>query len=199
MSKILYSATSPYSAKVRMAAAYCGYEFQSIDTNTTKPEQYLLDVNPLAKIPVLITDQGVSIYDSRVITQFLNRESKGQLFPRSGVRRTEAEQLEALCDGICDSALAIVYEGRMRPEEFQYSGWIERQWSKVERALVLLDANMPGLPARIHAGHLAMRAMIAYLGIRFAGQWEKQNTKLLNWAKRFDAKFPELAAYCPKP
>lgn len=198
MPKIFYSPASPYSAKVRMAATYCGVSFESVLTETNTAPDWLLQANPLGKIPVLVTDDGDAIYDSRVITQYLNRENKGVLFPRNAAKRLQAERLEALCDGICDVLLAHVYERRMRPEEIIHQPWLDRQWSKAERGLDLLLAQTPNLPAKPHGGHLAFRATLAYLALRFDGKWERGRTKLVRWAKRFDEKFPDLAALLPK-
>src|SRR4030095_9781249 len=99
------------------------------------------------------------------------------MFPRNAAKRLEAEQLEALADGVCDCLLAIVYERRFRPEEKIHQPWIDRQWEKAPRALELLIANPPKLPKSIHVGHIAVRAMIGYLDLRFAGKWEKGRTK----------------------
>ena len=197
MPRILYSPASPYSAKVRMAAAYAGIACEAVVVDTNTDPALLVDNNPLGKIPVLLTDDGEAVYDSRVITQYLNRISGNALFPRNAAKRLDAEQLEALADGIADCLLAHVYERRFRPEERIHQPWLDRQWSKVERSLDHLVSNMPKLPAKITAGHIALRALIGYLALRFAGKWEKGRSKLVRWAKKFDEKFPGLVAYVP--
>ncbi|WP_274629388.1 glutathione S-transferase [Arvimicrobium flavum] len=197
MPRLLYSPPSPYSAKVRMAAAHAGIAVDAVVTDTNAQPPELTAANPLGKIPVLIADDGQAIYDSRVITQYLNRESGGKLFPRNAAKRLEAERLEALADGICDVLLAHVYERRMRPEDKIHEPWLEKQWSKAVRGLDALCADMPKLPLRITAGHIALRATIGYLDLRFAGKWERGHTKLKRWAARFDQKFPELATLVP--
>ena len=75
MPKLLYAPASPYSAKVRMAAAYAGMPLDAVivDTNQRPPE--LIQANPLGKIPTLLTDDGEAVFDSRAITQYLNRVS----------------------------------------------------------------------------------------------------------------------------
>src|SRR3954467_3737455 len=132
MLKVLYSPASPYSAKVRMAAAYAKLPLEGtlVDTNA-KPAD-LIDSNPLGKIPVLLTDDG-AVFDSRAITQYLNRLSGSALFPRSLGKRLEAERLEALSDGICDCLLAHVYERRFHPEEKIHQPWLDKQWEKAAR------------------------------------------------------------------
>src|SRR5690606_15012678 len=137
-------------------------------------------------------------FDSRAITQYLNRISGNALFPRNAARRTEAERLEALADGLSDCLLAHVYERRFRPEEKVEQSWLDKQWSKSERALDYLVANPPKLPKKITAGHIALRAALGYLELRFSGKWERKRSKLVRWVKRFDEKFPELAGLAPK-
>lgn len=198
MAVVYYSPASPYSAKVRLAAAWCNIpvEAKLVDTGADPAE--LLAANPLGKIPVFITDDGKSIYDSRAITQYLNRISGGALYPRNADKRLESEMLEALADGICDCLLAHVYERRMRPEDKIHQPWLDKQWSKATRALDLLAANPPKLTKKANGGQIALRAALGYLALRFDGQWEKGRSKLTRWAKRFDERFPELAELLPR-
>ena len=197
MAKVLVSSASPYSCKVLMAAAYARIPLQAVPVETSDPPAELLNANPLGKIPVLIADDGETIFDSRAITQYLNRQSGNKLYPRNPAKRTDAERLEALADGIADCALAHVYERRSRPEEIVHQPWLDKQWGKVGRALDALDAEPPRLGRKITGGHIALRAVLGYLDLRFAGKWEKGRGKLKRWAARFDEKFPELKSLLP--
>jgi glutathione S-transferase len=193
--KILYSPASPYSNKVRMGARYAGIKAESVltDTNANPPE--LISNNPLGKIPTLITPEGKAIYDSRAIMHFIDRETRGKLYPRNAEKRTEVEMLEALCDGICDSLLAIVYEKRFHPPEKVHQPWIDKQWEKVVRGLDYLNANLPKTGAKLHAGHFALAAMLRYIELRFAGEWQKGRPKLKNWPQKFEKFFPDYAQF----
>ncbi len=197
MPKVLYAPASPYSAKVRMAAAYAGIPLEAIKVDTAAEPAELIGANPLGKIPVLITDEGEAIFDSRAIIQYLNRVSGGRLLSRSSARRTDAERLEALADGIADCALAHVYERRSRPEDMVHQPWLDKQWAKVVRGLDYLNANPPKFGKKPTAGHIALRATLAYLDLRFVGKWEKGRGRLRRWAARFDEKFPELKSLHP--
>lgn len=198
MPRLLYASASPYSAKVRMCAAHAGVTLEAVIVDTNAPTPELLSANPLGRIPTLITDDGVAVHDSSVITQYLNRVGSTALFPRNAGKRLEAENLESLADGLCDCLLAHVYERRFRPEELVHAPWLDRQWEKVTRTLDAINANPPKLPARINAGHIAMRACLGYLDLRFAGKWDRGRSRLKRWAKRFDDKFPELVPYLPR-
>ena len=196
--KILYSPASPYSAKARMAAQFTGLPFESeiVDTNT--PPDILVGNNPLGKIPVLLTDAGDAVFDSRSITRYLDRESGGKLFPVDPAARTRAEVLEALADGITDSLVAHVYERRFRPEEKVHQPWLDRHWAKVARGLDHLQANPPSLAEGLNAGHLALAATAGYLALRFAGQWEERWPWVSAYLASFESAFPAFPDYRPQ-
>jgi glutathione S-transferase len=177
MTRILMSSASPFANKVMAAAAHAKIPFEAVVVDTNADPALLVDANPLGKIPVLLTDEGEAVYDSRVITQYLNRVSGNALFPRNAGKRLEAERLEALADGIADCLLAHVYERRFRPEEKIHKDWLDRQWSKVERGLDHLNGNLPRLGKKAHVGHIALRCMLAYNTLRFGSGWGARPTK----------------------
>lgn len=197
MAVILYSPTSPFSAKVRMAAAWCGVAAESRIVDTAAQPSELIAANPLGKIPVFINDEGKAIFDSRTITQHLNRVSGNVLFPRNADRRLQVEQLEALADGISDCLVAYAYELRKRPAEKVHQPWLDTQWEKAMRGLDHLEASLPRLGKKPDCGQIALRAMLGYINLRFEGKWERGRPKLKRWVKSFDERFPSLAALVP--
>ncbi|MCI9865936.1 glutathione S-transferase [Rhizobium skierniewicense] len=191
--ELLYSPASPYSAKVRMASRYLDIGITDIKVDTSAEPSTLLDNNPLGKIPVLLLDDGGSIYDSVAIMHYLDRVSGGKLYPKKHDKRTEAEVLEALCDGIMDCLIAIVYERRSRPENLVHQPWIDKQWSKVVRGLDYLNANLPKTGKKLHGGHFALAATIGYLDLRFAGEWAAGRKTLADWPEKFGKRFTAYA------
>ncbi|MCM2292081.1 glutathione S-transferase [Allorhizobium sp. BGMRC 0089] len=196
--KLLYAPASPYSSKVRMAARHVGITLEEIKVDTNANPAELVENNPLGKIPTLITDEGQAIYDSRAIMQYLNRVSDGGLYPKKAEKRTEAEVLEALADGITDCLLAIVYEKRSHPPEKVHQPWIDRQWEKVTRGLDHLNANMPKTGKKLNGGHFAMAGLIGYLMLRFPGEWEDGRVELTAWPARFAEKFEQYQTLRPQ-
>jgi glutathione S-transferase len=197
MPKLFSSPASPYSAKVRMAAVHAGFALDVVPVIATEDPAALHHANPLGKVPTLVLDDGAAIYDSRVITQFINSHGNGALFPKNALKRLATLQREALADGICDCLIAYMYEIRLRPEDKRMASIMDRQLAKAMRGLDALCAGKLPVPARIDCGHIAVRAMIGYLDLRFAGKWEKGRGKLKRFAAAFDAKFPELARQLP--
>lgn len=195
--RLLCSSTSPFSSKVRMAARHLGIKLEEIRVDTNAGPALLVDNNPLGKIPTLLTDDGDAIFDSRAIMHYFDRQ-EGGLYPSKKGKRTEAEVLEALCDGTMECLLSIVYERRLREPEKQHQPWIDRQWTKASRSLTHLDAEPPKIGKKLHAGHFALAALIGYLQLRFEGQWEADHAELINWASKFEKHFPDYPAMKPQ-
>jgi glutathione S-transferase len=152
-----------------------------IDAGTTP-----LAHNPLGKIPVLEREGGPALYDSRVITRYLDDLFQAGLYP-SGARLWESLTLEATADGILDAAILMVYETRVRPEEKRFDAWVEGQWGKVERALNALEARwMSHLHGPMDMGQIAVACALGYLDFRHgARNWREGRPLLAAWEAVF--------------
>jgi glutathione S-transferase len=199
MPRLLYSPASPYSAKVRMAAAWLGLDIEAVPVNTNDEPALLIDNNPLGKIPTLVLDDGTALFDSRAIMQELDRMSGRRLYPRNAVKRMETERLEALGDGICDCLLAHVYERRFRPEDKVHQPWLDLQARKVARGLDWLNDNAPRVTTKLNGGQFAVAAMLGYVDLRFADlNWRRDRPKLKRFEDRFAKAFPDYATMRPQ-
>lgn len=195
--KLLVAPASPYSSKCRMAARHLGLKVEEVRTDTGAEPAELIENNPLGKIPVLVREDGNGIYDSVAIMHYFDRLSEGELYPKKDEKRTEAEVLEALADGITDCLIAIIYEKRFHPAEKVEQSWIDKQWKKVTRGLDYLENNLPKTEKKLHGGHFALAAMIGYLDLRFSGQWSEGRPNLVAWQDKFSALFPHYAEMKP--
>ncbi|MFM2121390.1 MAG: hypothetical protein RL722_2858, partial [Pseudomonadota bacterium] len=118
--KLYFSPTSPYVRKCLVVARELGVDgqIQLIGSNAhpVKRDQSIVAANPLGKVPVLVTDEGRALYDSRVICEYLDaRYGAGRILPASGEARWNVLTLQALADGMLDAALLVRYEQIARP------------------------------------------------------------------------------------
>lgn len=191
--KLYHSAASPYVRKVVVLLHELGKadEVELIDVQTTAfaSDSGLAASNPLAKLPSLVRDNGTTLYDSRVITTFLNDLYGGKMYPE-GTSRWETLTLEATGDGIMESAVSMAYEMRLRPEEMQYGDWIEAQWQKVARAISVLNARwISHLSGPMDMGHISVACALSYVDFRHgARNWRAGNAALAEWHERFDSR-----------
>src|ERR1700729_3222548 len=142
------SPPSPFGRKARIAISLLGFDSDvKIEAaDPTDANDSVRQQNPLGKIPVVIDDDGVAYYDSRVILDYLDdRAGGGKIVPRDAKARLAALRLQALCDGILDASILTVYEARWRPAEHHVEKWVEHQIGKVTRGLKVLEAAPPEL------------------------------------------------------
>jgi glutathione S-transferase len=190
---------SPFGRKVEIALSLLGLADVAIEaTDTMDAGSSLRQQNPLGKIPVLIAEDGEAYYDSRVILEYLDeRAGGGKIIPRAAAQRFPALRLQALCDGILDASILIVYEGRWRSPDKHEPKWLTHQAGKVERALAYLEAAPPALAAAgelPHVGQIALACALGYRDLRFGGTWRKDHPRLVAWLDAFAARVPAFAA-----
>lgn len=185
------SPASPFGRKIKIAIAELGLEgrVEIVLADTNDPNEPLRRQNPLGKIPTLVLEGGATLFDSRVIAEYLDHlAGGGRLFP-AGEDRFAQLRLQALADGICDAALLQVYEVRFRPEGGRNAAWVENQAGKVARALASLDAAPPAYD-RPRIGEIALACALGYLDLRFDGSWRPGHPALVAWLAAFAAKVP---------
>ena len=185
------SPASPFGRKVKMAASVLGLldRIEIVPADTNDPAEPLRQQNPLGKIPTLVLEDGTTLFDSRVIVEYLDHLAGGSIFP-AGNERFVQLRLQALADGLCDAALLQVYETRFRPEEGRNAAWVANQAGKVSRALATLEAAPPALPDKPRIGEIALACALGYLDLRFAGAWRADHPRLVAWLEAFAAKVP---------
>jgi glutathione S-transferase len=191
------TAASPFARKVRIAVSVLGLadKIEVRETDLNDPADSIRVQNPLGKIPALILGDGTVYYDSRVIAEYLDHlAGGGRIIPREAKARFEALRLQALCDGILDASLLIVYENRYRPADKHVQSWLDRQADKVTRGMAALEAAPPQLTPVPDIGQITLACLLGYRDLRFGGTWRKDYPRLLAWHDRFAAQVPSFAA-----
>jgi glutathione S-transferase len=193
---------SPYGRKVKIAAEMKGVtgdiKIEQADTNLpVNPD--LRAQNPLSKIPVLILANGLQIYDSPVICEYLDSlKPAPALFPNSGDARWKTLTMGALGDGIIDAAITMVYERRFRPEAKVEQAWLDRQQVKIDGALAVLEASPPTWSGAPDYGHLTVAVALGYLDFRHEGKWRAKHPKMVAWLDQFAAAVPAFGKTKPQ-
>ncbi len=182
--KLCYSPTSPYVRKVLIVAIETGQDgrIERVPTNVWAADSEIARYNPLGKVPTLITDKGMTLFDSPVICEYLDANHAGaKLFPANGEGRWRALRQQAIADGILDAAILARLESN-RPQERQSQDWIDRQKRAVGRAMDLLEAEAETLNGPLTIGQIAVGCACGYLDLRFAAdRWRQSRPRLAAW------------------
>lgn len=192
------SPPSPFGRKVKIVASLLNLtdRIEIVPTDTSAPDDAIRTVNPLGKIPALTLEDGTTLFDSRVIVEYLDwLAGGGKIIPVEPKARFQALRLQALADGVMDAALLQVYETRLRSEGERSARWVELQAGKVARGLDAVEADPPAAAPRI--GNIALACALGYLDLRFEGAWRRSRPVLVEWLDQFRAETPAYDATAP--
>jgi len=187
--KLYYSAASPFVRKCLVVAHELGLRdrIETIPANAhpVTRDPALLGVNPLGQVPTLVLDDGSTLYDSRVICDYLNTLAGGEIIP-GGDARYAALREEALADGVTDAALLTRYETFARPEALRWAEWIAGQLDKVACGLASLEPRASDFGDRVDIGTIAWACSLGYLDFRFASlAWRDRHPNAAAWFEWF--------------
>lgn len=197
--KLHVSPSSPYARKVRVAVRELGLE-DRIEETITIPWDEGADAamrNPAGKVPVLITDDGGSLFDSPVICEYLDSlGGRAPLFPPAGPARWAALRRQALADAMLDAMVARRVEDA-RPGDADSEYWIDRHWAAAQRCIDEMERTLPDGGKPIDIGDVAVAVALAQILFRFGGQdWRPSRPGLASWFEEI-ARRPSFAATRP--
>lgn len=201
--KLICSLTSPYARKIRIVLAEKKIDFDLVlDSPWTEGNQVSIH-NPLGKVPVLVLDDESTLFDSRVIAEYLDTVApNNRLIPASGRERIAVKRWEALADGVLDAAVAAFLESR-RPDGERSPSWIERQRIKVNQALKAMSEDLGEQPwchgTSLSLADIAVGCALGYVSFRLGDiRWAGQYANLTQLYERLMQR-PAFAETVPPP
>jgi glutathione S-transferase len=200
--RLYHTTTSPFVRKVMVVAHELGLA-ERIETVflrpvPTKADAVLSKDNPLSKIPALIADDGVALYDSPVICEYLQSLGEKKLVAPSGPERWRALRQQALCDGILEAAILVFYERTTRPKELHWEAWIEGQSEKARQGLDALEREVGTFPREVDLAQICAGVTLGWLEFRGPlGDVRAGHGALFAWYERFKER-PSMIATVPR-
>ncbi|MYN14738.1 glutathione S-transferase [Pusillimonas sp. TS35] len=195
--KLIGSLTSPFVRKVRVVMAEKKLDYEFVLENVWAEDTHIQAHNPLGKVPCLLMDDSGSLFDSRVIVEYLDTLSPvGRLIPQPGRDRAAVKCWEAIADGVLDAAVAINIELNRRPAHLRSDDWVARQRGKISAALDSMDKSLDDQPfcmgVNFSLADVAVGCALGYLDLRFPDlDWRSQYANL----RRLDEKLQDRPSF----
>jgi glutathione S-transferase len=157
---------------------------EKIPSNPHESPADLVADNPLSKVPCLVTDDGLSLFGSQLICEYLDSIGEAlPLFPGHGPARWRALKYQSLGDGILDAAVPCRGE-QGKPQEAARDAQIARFKAAISRAVDALEADPPH--KHVDIGSITVACALGYLDFRFAAdRWRNGHPKLAAWYEAF--------------
>lgn len=187
--KLIASLTSPFARKVRIVLAEKRIECELVVDVPWEPATCVSEYNPLGKVPVLLLEDGNTLFDSRVIVEYLDTLTPvAHLIPVTGRERIHVKRWEALADGVTEAAVAVFLE-RKRPEAQRSPEWIVRQEGKVFKGLEAMSEELGDKVwcsgESYNLADVAAGCTLGYLAFRFPEiEWRQAHPNLAKLADK---------------
>lgn len=138
---------SPFTRRVAVSLRLLGLPCEHRPLSAWDAFEEVRAVNPLARIPALILDDGEVLYDSNAIVDYIDQLVGPELAltPPSGAARRRVLRFVALALGVTDKVVAVVYEQAQHKPEQVSEGWIERCEKQARSGLAALESENPTL------------------------------------------------------
>src|SRR5258705_8260027 len=182
--KLTFSPGSPFARKVRIAAIELGLidKIELIPTTLApaQPNEEYSRINPVKKLPALITDNGEVIVDSFVIVEYLDHlAGSGKLIPASGTLRWKVKSDHSLLQGMLDSMLLCRYEKMVRPEPLRWQPGLDYHWNRAGNGMAHFQKQPGRLSRPLAFARIAPPCDLGYADFRFADcGWRKAYPRL---------------------
>jgi len=189
---LLYQTHSPFARKALVFALECGLddriEVIHQETSPTNRNDRVFRANPLGKVPVLILPDGMALFDSDVICEYLDSlHTSRKLIPVAGTERWQVLRLQALAQGICDAGVAYRWETNRRPENLRYPPLAEGQKTKLIEAFDYLENELdPKAP--LNGGQIALATGLDWIAFRELADFKTDRPRLSQWYEDFCAR-----------
>lgn len=200
--KLVTVPSSPFGRKVAVVASELGLlnRIEVVHDNPWKPDTRVPELNPVGKVPVLVAEDGLVLYGSSVISEYLDSrvDQSHRLFPAAGPARWLALRRQELADQATEAFVAVRLE-RNRPTGEQSPGWIKRKLAVLSRCLDALDEEAFRSDDVPTIGHVAVGVLLGHLDFRRTAEdvdWRSERARLAAWYETF-AQRPSMTSTRP--
>jgi glutathione S-transferase len=161
--KLVGQYDSPFVRRVGISLRVLGFEYEHDTRSIFGDFEAMRALNPLARIPFLVRDDGNVLVDSAAILDWLDQQvgSERALVPRDGAARTRALQVMALACGAIEKIGAACYERVVRPSQYRWPEWIARCRTQGMGAVELLAQET--WPAKLDQAQITTACMVRHI------------------------------------
>ena len=136
---------SPFVRRVAISMRLLGVEYQHVNQSVLAGYSDFRSINPLAKAPTLICDDGEMLIDSTLIISHIETIAGRSLMPEQVEDQRRALQLIGVALVTMEKVAQRIYELKMRPAELQHEPWLARLTQQLGEGLDWLENAVAGV------------------------------------------------------
>lgn len=183
--KLYGSPTSPYVRKARVLIHEKSMPVEFVVEDPWTEDSPIVARNPLSKVPVLEIGPDSYMFESTLVSHYLDHTDGKSLTPRDPAGYWQSQWWQSLGQGIIDAGIARILEIR-RPEDKQMAEKIAREEKRIARAIELAEKTIKEgseflIGNRFGLADIAMGVALQYTDFRHPHDWRSGAPKLAKW------------------
>ena len=143
--KLVGMLDSPYVRRLAITMQMLGIDYEHESRSVVFGYETFKDVNPLARVPTLVLDDGEMMIESSLIISYLEAMAGRSLIPDDLDNKRRAYQVIGVALSGMDKIAQRIYETKMRPEESQYGPWLNRLLEQIAESFDWLEGAVAGI------------------------------------------------------
>lgn len=175
---------SPFVRRVAVTLQLYKLHYEHRPWSAVGDADKIAEINPLMRVPTLITGEGEAITDSGTIVQLLDHVAGfGAFLSRNWPQQGEVLRLAAFASGAADKSVALIYEGAFHEGAKPF--WRERMERQVADTLRLLDRERAARKTpwlfgeRLSHADIMIGTMVCFVREALPGRFELDSLKAL--------------------
>jgi glutathione S-transferase len=166
-------------------------------TQTVELAPEFIAATPVARIPALITDEGLRLVDSFSICDYLNELGGYKLLPASGAERWQQLATLSIVSGLIEAQISRRAE-TLRGGEERSDNFIQKMREREERCFRALEAEVGHFTREVDLAQISAAAACGYADFRFpADAWRTGSPRLARWFENFSQR-PAMRETMPR-
>jgi glutathione S-transferase len=154
-------------------------------TQTTEYTPEFIAATPVARIPALVTDDGLQLVESHAICDYLNAELGGhRLLPAGGRERWELMSVISIASGLLEAQISRRAERLRKPAE-RSEDYIRKMHDREHRCYAALEPMMKLFRRDVDLAQITLACALSYHDFRYKEDWRSPNPDMTRWFERF--------------
>lgn len=193
--KLFWTPASPFTRKVSVVARELGLwdNIEILPTTWSLEWGYrtvpftpgLMEVNPVARIPTLITDGGDALGDSTMACLYLNDVSNSTKLIPDSEEKWQMWSLYGIADGMLEAQILMRAE-HLRPRDIRSDSFLDKQRDRIARCLDAMEARAGELDGPLDLAQITVGVTCSYQDWRdWLDDFRLGHPRLAEWYAQF--------------
>lgn len=187
----------PYVQRSVIALEELGIDYKRIDIDLNNPPEWFNKISPLGKVPLLLVDDDVVLFESAVIAEFINEIANGDLLSSNSIDKAQQRAWIEFASATLDN-IGQLYSAKAGKTFEQSKAALDGKWQILERQLASAPFFNGESFSLVDAAFAPVFRYLELFEILLDQRFLKPGSKVENWRKASAARDSVSKAVSPE-